>query len=144
MTLSVPAATAGGEDSYSVPVQRLASGWSALSPQPAPGASEQSPQEPEIHREQACGSHVQVGAVCVLCCVSFMCVLLMCVCLSACECVCWCVSVCVVGVMWVLVSVCVCVPGPYTPSTPIYSEHYMHTIMDCMQLMDGWCVYVCV
>ena len=120
MTLSVSAATAGGEDSDSVPVQRLASGWPALSPQPAPGASEQSPQEPEIHWEQARGSHVQVGAVCVLCCVTFMCVLLMCVCLSACECVCWCVSVCVVGVMWVLVSVCVCVPGLYTP---IYSEH---------------------
>ena len=62
MTLSVSAATAGGEDSHSVPVQRLASRWPALSPQPAPGASGPSPQEPE---EQACGSHVQVGAVCV-------------------------------------------------------------------------------
>ena len=84
MTLSVPAATAGGEDSDSVPVQRLASRWPALSPQPAPGASGQSPQEPEIHREQARGSHVQVGAVCVLCCVTFMCVLLMCVCVVLC------------------------------------------------------------
>ena len=45
-----------------------------------------------------------------------------------CECVC---SWCDVGV-----GVSVCVPGLYTP---IYSEH---TIMDCMQLMDGWCVYV--
>ena len=32
-----------------------------------------------------------------------------------CECVC---SWCDVGV-----GVSVCVPGPYTPSTPIYSEH---------------------
>ena len=60
--------------------------------------------------------------MCVVLCY-LMCVLLMCVCLSACECVFWCVSVCVVGVMWVLVSVFVCVPGLYTLSTPIYSEH---------------------
>ena len=79
MTLSVSAATAGGEDSDSVPVQRLASGWSALSPQPAPGASGQSPQEPEIHREQARGSHVQVGAVCVVLCYFYVCVTDVCV-----------------------------------------------------------------
>ena len=79
VTLSVPAATAGGEDSDSVPVRRLASRWSALSPQPAPGASGQSPQEPEIHREQARGSHVQVGAACVVLCYFYVCVTDVCV-----------------------------------------------------------------
>ena len=74
----------------------------------------------------------------MLCCVTYMCVLLMCVCLSACECVCWCVSVCVVGVMWVLVSVCVCVPGLSIP-TLITLHAYYHGLH-----ADGWCVYVCV
>ena len=54
-------APAGSENSDSVPLARLASGWPPLPAQPPPGPGGQSSQETEVHWEQTCHCHVLVS-----------------------------------------------------------------------------------